>query len=136
MSSQERAAASAASRRTRQTRVVLRKISPWSVFRFSVLFYFCLMLVLLLAGTFLYFLLGLTGVLSSITRLVQELFADKGFVISGLWLFLRGFGLGLVSVVLWSVVNLLGAVLYNLIADIVGGIEVTLGDMSAQAPDA
>jgi hypothetical protein len=136
MSSQERAAASAASRRTRQTRVVLRKISPWSVFRFSVLFYFCLMLVLLLAGTFLYFLLGLTGVLSSITRLVQELFADKGFVISGLWLFLRGFGLGLVSVVLWSVVNLLGAVLYNLIADIVGGIEVTLGDTSAQAPDA
>lgn len=136
MSSQERAAASAASRRTRQTRVVLRKISPWSVFRFSVLFYFCLMLVLLLAGTFLYFLLGLTGVLSSITRLVQELFADKGFVISGLWLFLRGFGLGLVSVVLWSVVNLLGAVLYNLIADIVGGIEVTLGDTSAPAPDA
>ena len=49
---------------------------------------------------------------------------------------LRGFGLGLVSVVLWSVVNLLGAVLYNLIADIVGGIEVTLGDTSAQAPDA
>ena len=136
MSSQERAAASAASRRTRQTRVVLRKISPWSVFRFSVLFYFCLMLVLLLAGTFLYFLLGLTGVLSSITRLVQELFADKGFVISGLWLFLRGFGLGLVSVVLWSVVNLLGAVLYNLIADIVGGIEVTLGDPSTQAPEA
>ena len=136
MSAQERAAASAASRRSRQTRVTLRKISPWSVFRFSVLFYFCLMLVLLLAGTFLYFLLGLTGVLSSITRLVQELFADKGFVISGLWLFLRGFGLGLVSVVLWSVVNLLGAVLYNLIADIVGGIEVTLGDTSAQAPDA
>ena len=124
------------SRRTRQTRVVLRKISPWSVFRFSVLFYFCLMLVLLLAGTFLYFLLGLTGVLDSVTRLVQELFADKGFVISGLWLFLRGFGFGLVSVVLWSVVNLFGAVLYNLIADIVGGIEVTLGDTSAQAPDA
>ena len=136
MSAQERAAASAASRRARQTRVTLRKISPWSVFRFSVLFYFCLMLVLLLAGTFLYFLLGLTGVLDSVTRLVQELFADQGFVISGLWLFLRGFGFGLVSVVLWSVVNLFGAVLYNLIADIVGGIEVTLGDMSAQAPDA
>ena len=136
MSAQERAAASAASRRSRQTRVTLRKISPWSVFRFSVLFYFCLMLVLLLAGTLLYFLLGLTGVLDSVTRLVQELFADQGFVISGLWLFLRGFGFGLVSVVLWSVVNLFGAVLYNLIADIVGGIEVTLGDTSAQAPDA
>ena len=136
MSSQERAAASAASRRTRQTRVVLRKISPWSVFRFSVLFYFCLMLVLLLAGTLLYFLLGLTGVLDSVTRLVQELFADQGFVISGLWLFLRGFGFGLVSVVLWSVVNLFGAVLYNLIADIVGGIEITLGDPSTQTPDA
>lgn len=130
MSAQERAASGAASRRARQTRIVLRKISPWSVFRFSVLFYFCLMVVLLLAGTILYFLLGLIGVLDSITRLVQELFADKGFVISGLWLFLRGFGLGLVSVVLWSVVNLLGAMLYNLIADIVGGIEVTLGNVS------
>ncbi|MFM8944132.1 MAG: DUF3566 domain-containing protein [Actinomycetota bacterium] len=130
MSAQERAASGAASRRGRQTRVVLRKISPWSVFRFSVLFYFCLMVVLLLAGTILYFLLGLIGVLDSITRLVQELFADQSFVISGLSLFLRGFGLGLVSVVLWSVVNLLGAMLYNLIADIVGGIEVTLGTVS------
>lgn len=130
MSAQERAAAGAASRRGRQTRVVLRKISPWSVFRFSVLFYFCLMVVLLLAGTVLYFLLGLIGVIDSITRLVQELFADQSFVISGFSLFLRGFGLGLVSVVLWSVVNLLGAMLYNLIADIVGGIEVTLGTVS------
>lgn len=118
----------AALKRTRQTRVVLRKLSPWSVFRFSVVFYFCLMIVLLAAGAVLFFLLNLLGILGSVTNLIRDLFADQGFSISGLWLFLRALGVGLVSVVLWSVVNVFGALLYNLIADLVGGLEVWLGD--------
>ncbi|MFM7718147.1 MAG: DUF3566 domain-containing protein [Actinomycetota bacterium] len=115
-------------KRARQTRVVLRKISPWSVFRFSIVFYFCLMIVLLAAGAVLFFLLDLLGILSSVTNLIRDLFADQGFAISGTWIFLRALGLGLVSVVLWSVVNVFGALLYNLIADVVGGLEVWLGD--------
>lgn len=121
--------------RGRQTRLVLRKISPWTVFRFSILFYFALMVVMLVAGTILYFLLSLVGILDSITNLIRDLFADRAFSISGLWLFVRGVGLGLVSVVGWSVVNLFGALLYNVIADLVGGIEVSLGD-PPQGPSA
>ena len=38
------------------------------------------------------------------------------------WLLLAGLG----NVVIWSLVNVFVAFLYNLISDVVGGIEVTL----------
>jgi hypothetical protein len=116
--------------RQRPARVVLRKIQPWTVFRFSILFYFAIMIVLLVAGTILFFLLSLVGILDSVTSLIRDLFADQAFSISGFWLFLRALGVGIVSVVGWSVVNLFVSLLYNVLADLVGGIEISLGDPS------
>src|SRR6266542_1902194 len=79
----------------RQTRVVVKKVQPWSVFKFSLLFYFCLMLVFLFALLILYWVLFVIGVL---------------------------------GVVVWSFVNLFVTLLYNLVSDVVGGIQITLGD--------
>jgi len=112
----------------RHARVVIRKVSPWSVFRMSVVFYLCLMLVLLGAGMILYGMLGAMGALDSTTRLIRDLFADQTFAINGGWLFTRGLALGLLMVVVWSLVNVFVAFLYNLISDLVGGIEVTLAE--------
>jgi hypothetical protein len=117
-------------RRSRQrlARVVIRKVGPWSIFKLSVIFYFCIMLVVLGALTILYLVLGAIGALDSVTRLIRDLFADQGFKIQGGWLFSRGFLIGLAMVLLWSLINVFVAFLYNLIADIVGGVEVTLAE--------
>jgi hypothetical protein len=115
-------------KRPRQARVVLRRVGPWSVFKFSLLFYFCIMLVILLALGMLYAVLGAVGALDSVTRLARDLFADQSFRIHGGWLFARLAGIGLAMVVIWSFVNLFIAFLYNLISDILGGIEVTLAE--------
>lgn len=112
----------------RHARVVIRKVGPWSVFKMSLIFYFCVMLVLLGAGIILYGMLGAIGALDSTTRLIRDLFADQSFVISGQWLFTRGVTIGLVMVVVWSLINVFIAFLYNLIADLVGGVEVTLAE--------
>jgi hypothetical protein len=114
--------------RPRQTRVVLRRVGPWSVFKFSLLFYFCIMLVVLLALAMLYAVLGAVGALDSITRLARDLFADQSFTIHGSWIFARLTLIGLAMVLVWSLVNVFVAFLYNLISDVLGGIEVTLAE--------
>lgn len=114
--------------RPRQARVVIRKVGPWSVLKFSILFYLCVMTVILGALVILYGILGAIGALDSVTRLIRDLFADQNFEIHGDWLFTRSVLIGFAMVVLWSLINLFVAFLYNLISDIVGGIEVTLSE--------
>ena len=114
--------------RRRNARVVVRKIGPWSVFKLSVIFYTCVMLVMLGAGVILYGMLGAIGALDSVERLIQDLFADRTFAVNGRWLFTRGLGIGIVMVVAWSLINVFIVFLYNLISDLVGGVEVTLAE--------
>ena len=40
----------------------------------------------------------------------------------------RGLSIGLVLVVLWTLINVFIVFLYNLLSDVVGGIEVTLSE--------
>jgi hypothetical protein len=115
----------------RRTRVVVRKVQPWSVLKFSLLFYFCLMLVVMFALMIVYWIMGLTGVLDSLGRILQNAGfgpqPGKGtFRFDGVWMFERLFLIGAIGVVVWSLVNLLVAVLYNLVSDVVGGVSITL----------
>jgi transmembrane protein DUF3566 len=112
----------------RQTTVVVRRVQPWSVLRFSLLFYFCLMLIFLLALLILYWVLGLIGVLDSLSHLIGEFLGNARFAINGFYIFSRLFLIGAVGVVVWSFVNLCVALLYNLVSDVVGGIQVTLSE--------
>lgn len=114
--------------RSRQARVVIRKLGPWSVLRLSILFYLCVMTVIIGAFVILYGVLDAIGALDSVTRLIRDLFADQTFEIHTDWLLTRGVLIGLAMVVLWSLINLFVAFLYNLISDIVGGVEVTLSE--------
>lgn len=114
--------------KARQARVVIRKVGPWSVLKFSFLFYLCIMAVILGALVILYEVLSAIGALDSVTSLIRDLFADPSFEIHGDWLFSRGLTIGLGMVVLWTLINVFVAFLYNLISDIVGGIEVTLSE--------
>ena len=114
----------------RRTRVVVRRVDPWSVLKFSLLFYFCLMLVGLFAMLILYWVLQVTGVLDSAAKVLTDVGfgGTAGFEFHGFWIFSRLFLIGLVGVVVWSLVNMLISVLYNLISDVVGGVTLTLAE--------
>jgi hypothetical protein len=112
-----------------QTTAVVRRVQVWSVLKFSLLFYFCLMLIFLFALLILYWVLGVMGVLDSFSNFLTSIgFGGPkiGFKLNGYWIFSRLFLLGVVGVVLWSLVNMCVAMLYNLVSDVVGGIQVTL----------
>jgi hypothetical protein len=112
----------------RHARVVVRKVGPWSVLKISFLFYLCVMAVIMGALVILYGVLGAIGALDSLQRLVRDLFADQTFEISGNWLFTRGLAVGFGMVVVWTLINVFVAFLYNLLSDVVGGVEITLSE--------
>lgn len=124
-----------------RARMVVRRIQPWSVLKVSFLFYLCVLAILTVALVILYAGLRLTGLLDTWGGALGDILgsgrpagggagagdgAARGFQINGAWLLWRFLALGLGGVVLWSLINVLVAVLYNLIADVVGGIRITL----------
>lgn len=130
-------------RGARRTRVEIRRLGPVSVLKFSLIFYFCVFLVVYLALAIIWVILSASGVIDSLEQLLGTIFPsgtglsptgqvstrgadpiqiDNGQVFT--WLFFAG----CVGVVIWSFINVFVAVMYNLISDIVGGVEVTLAD--------
>ena len=108
---------------------MVRRISPWSVLKISLIFYFCLMLVVLLGLGILYGVLDSLGILDTTEELLTELgFGDGnvGFQFDFGYIFRTLFLIGAISTVLWAALTVFVAFLYNLIADLVGGLEVTL----------
>ena len=110
----------------RRTRVAIRRIEPWSVLRVSLLFYLCVMLIVTVAMVIVYSGLRLTGILDAWSVVLGEFLGAENFQINGAWLLSRFVMIGLGGVVLWSMINVVVAVLYNRVADVVGGIQVTM----------
>jgi hypothetical protein len=110
--------------RARHVRRVLRRIEPWTVLRFSMLFYASLLVVFLVAGILLWAVASLTGVVDNVETFIKDLFALDSFQFVGFELLLGTVLGGAVLVVLGTGLNMLMAVLYNLVSDVVGGVEV------------
>ena len=119
-----------------RTRVELRKVGPWSVLKFSLIFYFCVMLIVWVALVIIYLILSAAGAVDSFAKLLGYLFANgpsstRGPTpvrIDGVQVFTYLFVAGCVLTVVWSLINVFIAFIYNLISDVIGGIEVTLAD--------
>ena len=112
----------------RRARLVLRKIDPWSVLKFSLLFYFCLLLIMLLGSAIIFAILKAFGVIANIEKLVRDLSSSPAYTVSGGTIFRWLFLFGLLWAVVASAVTVFLAFLYNLIADVVGGIEVSVAE--------
>jgi hypothetical protein len=110
----------------RNARLVLRRLDPWSVLKFSLLFYFCMLLVGLLVFAVIWLVLVNMGVFESVARFAGNFNLDLGFPAGTVFKYY--ILLGLLGVVLWSVGTVLLTLLFNLVNDITGGIEVVLGE--------
>ena len=112
--------------RARKVRRVVRHVDPWSVLRLSLVFYFCLFVIVMVAGTLLYNLAGAAGTISSIESFIKDIGAFKTFSFKGGTIFRASFLAGLILVVAGTAFNVLLAVLFNLISDLVGGVRITV----------
>ncbi|MGZ4209079.1 MAG: DUF3566 domain-containing protein [Actinomycetota bacterium] len=109
-------------RRLRRGRLAVRKIDPWAVLKFSLVFYFCMLMVLLLATAIIFAFLKAFGVIHNLDKLLSDL--SFNFKITGGVIFRWFFLIGLAWTIVATAVTVFMAFLYNLIADVVGGIEL------------
>jgi hypothetical protein len=108
----------------RRVRRILRRVDTWSVFRFSAVLYLCGLLIFMAAVVGLWILASGAGAIPSIENFITQLFALKKFHFKAVQLFLATFAIGIVWVFAATLFTVVSAVLYNLISDVVGGIEL------------
>ncbi|TMR92635.1 DUF3566 domain-containing protein [Nonomuraea basaltis] len=122
----------------RKAHLVLRRVEPWSAMKFSFVVSLVCFVVLFVAVAVLYGVLSALGVFDSIVDLVNQLGqGEQGqssipIDIASWFEPVRILGytalIGAVNVVLITALSTLGAVIYNIASDLVGGVEVTFSE--------
>lgn len=121
--------ARARSRGPRRARLQLRHINPWTVLKFSCVLSIALFFVWLIVIGVLFGILDAAGIIEKINDTVTTLNGPgsdapitAGVVFGGAAI------IGVVNIVLFIALSTVGSVVYNLCADLVGGIEITLSE--------
>jgi len=128
---------SAAARGPRRARLNLKRIDPWSVMKFSFAVSVVLFIVVVVATSVLYLALDAMGVWGEVNKSLSELVSASGgtdssasgtFRITAWGVIGTSMLVGAVNVVLFTALATLGAFIYNVCADLVGGVELTLAE--------
>jgi hypothetical protein len=113
----------------RRARLQLRHVNPWTVLKFSCVLSIALFFVWLIVIGLLFGILDATGVINKINDAVTTINGPgstkpvtPGVVFGGAAL------IGVINVLLFIALTTVGSVIYNLCADLVGGIELTLSE--------
>jgi hypothetical protein len=108
----------------RRSRRVVRRIDSWTVFKLSFLFYLCGGLILLIAGIALWNIAGAFDVITNVEKFIQKLFDLQSFKLQADAILGYSAIGAAVLVLLGTGANVLMALLYNLISDVIGGVQV------------
>jgi hypothetical protein len=117
-------------RQPRRARLTLSHINVYSVFKFSCVLAIALFFVWLIMVGVLYGVLDVAGVFGKVNDTVHTISGDgkTNDVITGSLVFGGAIIIGAVNIVLFIALSTIGAMVYNLCADLVGGAEVTLSE--------
>ena len=113
----------------RRARLQLRHINPWTVLKFSCVLSVALFFVWLIVVGVLFGILDGAGIIGKINDTVTTIQGGdaKAPVTAGV-VFGGAAIIGVVNVVLFIALSTIGSLVYNLCADLVGGIEITLSE--------
>lgn len=116
----------AAKRRARKVKRIVRRFDAWSVLKVAFIFNLCLYVVCMVAVVVLWRVADSAGVIENVESFIEDLGAFETFQFEPDQLFEATALGGAVLAVLATGLMALGAVLFNLISDLVGGIRLTV----------
>jgi hypothetical protein len=123
------------SARTRRARLKVAHVDAWSVMKLSFLLSIALGIMMFIAVAVLWTILNTLGVFEAVGSTVSDVTGsadEAGFDVVGFFSLSRVLGfttlVAIIDVVLITALATIGAWLYNLSADLVGGVEVTLAE--------
>jgi hypothetical protein len=125
----DRASRSTRARGPRRARLQLRHVNPWTVLKFSCVLSIALFFVWLIVVGILFGVLDAAGVVGKINDAYTTVQGGsaKAPVTAGV-VFGGAAIIGVVNIILFIALSTVGSVVYNLCADLVGGIEITLSE--------
>jgi hypothetical protein len=117
-------------RQPRKARLTLSHVNVYSVFKFSCVLAIALFFVWLIIVGVLYGVLDVSGSLAQINKAVRTISGDDTTkdVVTGSLVFGGAIIIGAVNIILFIALSTIGSMIYNLCADLVGGVEVTLSE--------
>jgi transmembrane protein DUF3566 len=115
------------------SRVTVRHVDVWTVFRVSLIFYLLVLVVIVVASVLLWYAADDFGSLASLEKSIRTLFDLKTFTLHPGTVAAYVSVAGIVLTVAGTLANVLAAVTYNLICDVVGGVRIEVE--SPSGPD-
>lgn len=111
--------------RVRRVNRVVRDIDPWSVFKVTLVFHLALYVMVLISSILIWNVANATGTVDNVERFMESFGWDTfrfdgGQIFHNLWI------LGLFFVFLLTGLAVVMAAVFNLIADLVGGVRVSV----------
>ena len=119
----------------RKVHRIVRHIDPWSVLKLSVVFFLCVWVMFMVAIVIVWSIAESSGTIGKIEDLLAELdITNSGF--DGTFIF-RQYGLfGLVMATACTVATTVGAIVFNLVSDLIGGVWITVIEEETARPAA
>ena len=111
--------------RVRKVTRVVRHVDPWSVFKIALVANLVLYVIVLTASVLLWNVANATGTVDNVERFLES-FGWNSFEFDGGELYHAGWIAGLFAVIGLTGLAVLGATLFNLITDLVGGVRFTV----------
>lgn len=108
----------------RRVRRVLRKIDTFSLAKMALLFHLCFALIVVVACVLLWTVADGQGLVDQLEKTVRTNLQLDTFTIDGKVLFRSAVALAVVFSLLGTGLWILGAFLFNLLSDLVGGVQV------------
>src|SRR5579875_1105662 len=112
----------------RRARLQVRHINPMTVLRFSSILAVALFFVWMIVVGVLYGVLDAAGVVQNINDTVLKINVGSNAPVTAGVVFGGAAIIGVVNIVLFIALSTIGSVIYNLCADLVGGVEITLSE--------